>query len=91
MDKKVNRKNYINHAIYSTVISILMGLSTASILIFGKSILPINDAMIICSKGMIKQESSKMVYKCLIILFIFILPLQILIYTNFKIINFVSQ
>ena len=77
-------------SLYSILISIICGLITTSILLFGKSVLPTTDQMISCSVGMINHSPSHIAYKSITILAIFIVPIILIIFTNIRIICLVS-
>ena len=87
-ERKIN--NYKKSTVL-IIISIFIGLFWALAPIFGWSEYSLEGALISCSVEWNKKTTSVMSYNMSILLFVFFIPISILIYTNFMIIRIVKS
>ena len=86
-ERKIN--NY-KKSIFLIIISIFIGLFWALGPLFGWSEYSLEGAMITCSVEWNKRTTPIMSYNISILIFVFFLPISVLIYTNLMIIQIVS-
>jgi hypothetical protein len=78
-----------NIAVKSIILAILIGLFWSSMPLIGWSEYSLEGAMISCSIEWNKQTPSVLSYNISISIFVYFIPLFILVYTNLKILSFV--